>query len=213
MIPIRIAVADDHPIVLDGLEQLFRLEPDFQLVARCREGEETLRTLRSARPDVLVLDVRMPGLDGIEVLRIIESEGLPTRVVLLTAALEDEQLLEALRLGVRGMVLKEMAPQVLISAVRAVANGGEWLERGLGGRAARKLLEREGSRREAAAVLTARELEVVRKIAAGKRNRAIAEELFITEGTVKIHLHNVYEKLGLGGRLELVLWAKKAGVG
>ncbi|NJL27947.1 MAG: response regulator transcription factor [Thermoanaerobaculia bacterium] len=209
---IRVAIADDHPIVLDGLEQLFRLEPDFALVARCRDGRETLRMVAAQTPDVLVLDVRMPQGDGLEVLRTLEREGAATRVVLLTAAVEDDQLLEALRLGARGVVLKEMAPQVLVSAVRAVAAGGEWLERGLGGRAARKLLEREQQRRDATDVLTAREIEVVRKVAAGKRNRAIANELFISEGTVKIHLHNVYDKLRCDGRLALVLWAKQHGL-
>src|SRR5215218_198733 len=111
---IRLILADDHPIVLDGLVQLFRVEPDFEIVARCRDGEEALREVRVHRPDVLVLDVRMPRLDGLEVLRMVRQEELATRVVLLTAAVEEEQLVEALRLGVGGVVLKEMAPHLLL---------------------------------------------------------------------------------------------------
>ncbi|HLE83139.1 MAG TPA: response regulator transcription factor, partial [Thermoanaerobaculia bacterium] len=130
-----LVLADDHPIILDGLEQLFRLEEGLEVVARCRDGEETLQAVRCHAPDILVLDVRMPGADGIEVLHALEQEGLATRVVLLTAGLEDEQLLDAIRSGARGVVLKDMAPQLLVEAVRTVLAGGQWLEKGLGGRA------------------------------------------------------------------------------
>lgn len=207
-----LVLADDHPIVLDGLEQLFQLEEGLEVVARCRDGEETLQAVRSLAPDVLVLDVRMPGGDGIEVLRALEGEGLATRVVLLTAGLEDEQLLDAIRAGARGVVLKDMAPQLLVEAVRTVLGGGQWLEKGLGGRALTRLLQRERGLAEAARHLTPRELEIVRMVARGLRNRAIADRLYITEGTVKVHLHNIYEKLGVDGRVELTLYAQEKGL-
>jgi DNA-binding NarL/FixJ family response regulator len=207
-----LVLADDHPIVLDGLEQLFRLEAGLDVVARCRDGEETLQAVRSLAPDVLVLDVRMPGGDGLAVLHTLEEEGLPTRVVLLTAGLEDEQLLEAIRAGARGVVLKDMAPQLLVEAVRTVLGGGQWLEKGLGGRALTRLLQRERGLAEAARHLTPRELEIVRMVASGLRNRAIADRLYITEGTVKVHLHNIYEKLGVDGRVELTLYAQEKGL-
>lgn len=207
-----LVLADDHPIVLDGLEQLFRLEAGLEVVARCRDGEETLQAVRSLAPDVLVLDVRMPGGDGLAVLHTLEEEGLPTRVVLLTAGLEDEQLLEAIRAGARGVVLKDMAPQLLVEAVRTVLGGGQWLEKGLGGRALTRLLQRERGLAEAARHLTPRELEIVRMVASGLRNRAIADRLYITEGTVKVHLHNIYEKLGVDGRVELTLYAQEKGL-
>jgi two-component system, NarL family, nitrate/nitrite response regulator NarL len=212
MAALRLLLADDHPIVLDGLEQLFRLEPDFEVVGRCRDGEETLRRVRELLPDVLVLDVRMPGRDGVEVLRALDEEKLPTRVVLLTAAVDDDQLLEAIRLGAGGVVLKETAPQLLVDAVRQVHAGGQWLEQGLGGRALRKLLTREAGQREAAQRLTPREVEIVRMVARGMRNRAIGERLFISEGTVKIHLHNIYEKVKVQGRVELTLYAHERGL-
>ncbi|HUP24968.1 MAG TPA: response regulator transcription factor [Thermoanaerobaculia bacterium] len=212
MTPIRVVLSDDHPIVLDGLEQLFAVENDFQVLARCRNGEETLEAVRRLSPDVLVLDIRMPGVDGLSVLQELEVAGLPTRVVLLTAAVGDEQLVEAIRLGARGVVLKETAPQLLVEAVREVHGGGEWLEKGLVGRALRRLMDRESGLREAIQTLTTRELEIARLVAEGLRNRAIGERLFITEGTVKIHLHRIYEKLGVDGRLELALYAREKGL-
>lgn len=210
--PIRLILADDHPIVLDGLEQLFRLEPDFQVVACCRDGEETLKALRHHLPDILVLDIRMPRGDGLAVLRAMAGERLATRVVLLTAALEEEQLVEALELGVGGVVLKEMAPRLLVEAVREVHGGGRWLDKGSSHRALDRLLQRQAGSREAARLLTPRELEIVRMVARGLRNRAIAEQLFITEGTVKIHLHNIYQKVEVDGRLELALYAQSRGL-
>lgn len=209
---IRLLLADDHPIVLDGLEQLFRLEQDIEIVARCRDGEETLRALQVYRPDVVVLDIRMPRGDGLDVLRGIEAGGLLTRVVLLTAALEEDQLVEALRLGVGGVVLKEMAPQLLVEAVREVHAGRRWLDKGSMDRALGRLLQKEESRREAAGDLTPRELEIVCMVARGLRNRAIAEKLFISEGTVKIHLHNIYQKIEVDGRLELAVYAQRKGL-
>ena len=209
---ISLVLADDHPIVLDGLEQLFGVEPDMQVLARCRSGTETLEALRTEPADVLVLDLRMSGLDGLAVLQEIAKEGWRTRTVLLTAAIADEQLVEAIRLGARGVVLKESAPQLLVQAVRAVHAGGEWLEQGLVGRALRRLVARDHGLREAMRTLTPRELEIARLIAEGLRNRAVAERLFISEGTVKIHLHKIYEKLGVDGRLELALYARERGL-
>jgi DNA-binding NarL/FixJ family response regulator len=207
-----LVLADDHPIVLDALEQLFRLEDGLEVVGRCRDGEATLQAVRTLEPDVLVLDVRMPGPDGLDVLRALDAERSATRVVLLTAELEDDQLLEAIRAGARGVVLKDMAPQLLVEAVRTVLGGGQWLEKGLGGRALTKLLQRERGLQEATRHLTPREMEIVRMVAQGLRNRAIAEKVHITEGTVKVHLHNIYEKLGVDGRVELTLYAQGKGL-
>lgn len=210
--PIRLVLADDHPLVLDGLEQLFGLARDFTVMARCRDGEETLKALRLYRPDVLILDVRMPRLDGLEVLRFLQHENLPTRVVLLTADLEEAQLLEALQLGVGGIVLKEMAPRLLVDAVREVHTGGRWVDKGSANRALEKLLRRDEESRDAEPSLTPRELEIVRRVARGLRNRTIAEELLISEGTVKIHLHNIYQKLEVNGRGELAFHARSKGL-
>lgn len=207
---IRLLLADDHPIVLDGLEQLFRFEEDCTVVGRCRDGVETLRRLHELRPDVLVLDVRMPRSDGLEVLRAIAAGVSPTRVVLLTAAIDDDELLAAIRTGAQGVVLKEAAPERLIEAVRTVAAGGTWLEPGLVSRALGRAAAAAAAEEDKP--LTPREREIVSSVARGLRNREIAEQLHIAEGTVKIHLHHIYDKLRVKGRVELVLLAQERGL-
>lgn len=209
---IRLVLADDHPILLDGLERLFQLEPDFQVLARCADGAEALRAVANHRPDVLILDLGMPVKDGLTVLRELRSLKLPTAVVVLTASLDEDDLLEAIQLGARGFLAKGLAPDLIVKCVRKVHAGEQWLEPGLVVRAAEKLSRRQAAGREVGRVLTARELEIVRLVATGRRNKAIAEALSISEGTVKIHLHNVYEKLGLDGRLALVLYAQDNGL-
>jgi len=210
--PIRVILADDHPIILHGLENLFRLEMDFQVLACCTEGESTLRAVRHYQPDVLLLDILMPGMDGLEVLRQLRKENLSTRVVILTAALDEEALLEAIRLGVQGVVLKELAPQLLVHCIRKVHAGGQWIDPSLAKQALDKMSRREAGAREIGALLTPREIDIVRMVARGLRNKEIAEKLFISEGTVKIHLHNIYEKLNVDGRLSLLRCAQEKGL-
>jgi DNA-binding NarL/FixJ family response regulator len=211
-VTIRIVVADDHPFILDGLDQLFRAESDCEIVARSTDGEEALRAVETYRPDVLVLDVRMPRLDGIELLRRMHALQLPTKVVLLTASLDDARLLEAFRLGASGLVLKESAPRLLVQSVRQVANGEQsWNGKAIAG-ALRLVLQREQAVAAASSVLTARELEVTRMVASGLRNKEIASRLDITEGTVKFHLHGIYEKLRIDGRYALMSYARDHGL-
>ncbi|HEX6096264.1 MAG TPA: response regulator transcription factor [Thermoanaerobaculia bacterium] len=209
---IRIVVADDHPFILDGLDQLFRAEGDCEIVARSTDGEEALRAIQTFRPDVLVLDVRMPRVDGIELLRRMHALQLPTKVVLLTASLDDGRLLEAFRLGASGLVLKESAPRLLVQSVRQVASGEQsWNGKAIAG-ALRLVLQREQAVAAASSVLTARELEVTRMVASGLRNKEIAARLNITEGTVKFHLHGIYEKLQIDGRYALMSYARDHGL-
>jgi len=210
--PITLVLADDHPIVLNGLEALFALEEDFQVLARCLTGDVVVPTVRQNRPDVLLLDIRMPAMDGMEVLRQLREEKLPTRVVLLAASFEEEQVIEALRLGVRGLVLKEQAPPLLVQCVRKVFAGGQWIEQQASGLALEALLRREAGAREAAGILTPRELDLVRLAAAGLRNKEIAHRLGIGQGTVKMHLHNVYQKLGVDSRVSLAMYARAKGL-
>ncbi len=209
---IRILLADDHPIVLDGLEGLFRIEPDIKVVGRCLSGDEVLPALRTLKPDLLLLYIRMPRMDGMEVLRALHREGLGTKVVLLAASFEDDQVVEGLRLGARGMVLKELAPPLMIECVRRVYEGGQWIEQEASGRALERLLKREAAEKEASRDLTPRELELVRLAASGLRNREMSSRLAISEGTVKMHLHNVYRKLKLENRVELANYARAKGL-
>jgi DNA-binding NarL/FixJ family response regulator len=211
-VPIRIAIADDHAIVLHGLKRLFDGEAEFDVVQTCANGDEAIAVARSGTVDVLLLDVKMPGLSGIDVLRSLSAEHLTCATILLTAALSDADAVEGLRLGARGIVLKESSPETLLECIRSVARGERWIDSDTMSRALDTIARRESLARDADRVLTARELEIVRMIAQGLRNRAIAERLSITEGTVKIHLHNVYEKLGLDGRMELMLHAQRQGL-
>ncbi|HEX2059137.1 MAG TPA: response regulator transcription factor [Thermoanaerobaculia bacterium] len=205
---IRIAIADDHPFILDGLEQLFRGERDCEVVARAMNGQEALQAVEKYRPDVLVLDVRMPRMDGIELLRRLQHLSVPTRVVLLTASLDDARLLEAFRLGAMGLVLKESAPRLLVQSVRQVASGEQsWNGTAIAG-ALRLMLQREQTAAAVSSTLTPRELEVTRMVAEGLRNKEIASRLDITEGTVKFHLHSIYEKLQIDGRYALITYAR-----
>jgi DNA-binding NarL/FixJ family response regulator len=209
---IRVVLADDHPIFLDGLAQLLALESDIEVAARCVDGDEALRAVRELLPDILVLDLRMPGTDGLAVLRRLREERLPTRVVVLTAVLQEEDAQTAVDLGVRGVVLKEMAPRLLIQCLRKVSAGERWLEMRSAARTIDRLLQQQAGTREASAVLTQRELEIVRLVVRGLRNKEIAARLSITEGTVKVHLHSVYTKLEVGDRLALMRWAESRGL-
>ena len=210
--PIRLVVADDHPIVLQGLQHLFDRQADFEVVATCTDTDATIDAVRSRRPDVLVLDLRMPGQGGLGVLRALEHAGARCPTVLLTAAVTDAEVMEAVRLGASGLVLKESPPDTLLDCIRRVHDGGEWIDGDTASRAVRGVIAREEATRAAAETLTPRELEIVRMVAQGLRNKTIAERLSISEGTVKVHLHNIYEKLEIGGRLELVLCAQRKGL-
>jgi len=209
---IRLVVADDHPLILDALQHLFRLEEDFQLLACCRNGTETLQAVKDCQPDVLILDIRMPGQDGLAVLRAMRQEHSPTRVVLLTAGLEEHEMLEAIQLGEQGVVLKEMASHLLVQCVRTVDAGGHWVERHAGSRALETMLLHQDSMRDVMGLLTSRERELVCLVAKGLRNKSIANTLSISEGTVKIHLHNIFKKLSIDSRLGLTLYARDKGL-
>ena len=204
---IRLILVDDHPIVLGGLQQLLQRQPDFAVLAACPDADSAMSAMRREMPDVLVLDLRMPGSDGLEFLRRLADAGMTCTSVLLTAAIEDAEVQEAVRLGVSGLVMKDSTPDTLVECVRCVHGGGQWLDPEIVGRAFRSALERETAAREMA--LTPREIEIVRMVAEGLRNRVIATRLSISEGTVKVHLHNIYDKLGVDGRLELTLVAQQ----
>lgn len=151
---ISLVLADDHPLILNGLVNLFNLEGDFYTVALCKDGYETIEAVRKHRADVVILDINMPKKDGLEVAREIRKEKLPPRVVLLTAEIDDEQLLESVRQGVSGIVLKEMAPQLLVQCIRKVHAGEQWIERRSSQLALEKVLRREAGARELASHLT-----------------------------------------------------------
>jgi DNA-binding NarL/FixJ family response regulator len=202
---ISVVIADDHPIVLAGLETLLQREPGISVVDRCADGVETLRAVRKHNADILILDLRMPRADGLAVLQQMHAERATTKVIILAAVIEDDVLLEAIRLGARGVVLKETAPQCLVDCVREVHAGRQWYEQRALVDAMERFVRREVASKEMTSVLSRREVDVVRAVAQGLRNREIAERLGIAEGTVKLHLHTIYTKLGVDGRTALIV--------
>ena len=207
--PIRVVLADDHPLLLGGLDQLLSLERDIRVVARCPNGNEALAAIARERPHVAVVDLTMPGRSGLDLLRELAAIRSSVRLVLLTARIEHEQVLEAMKLGVAGIVLKESAPLQILDCIRRVATGEQWIDHVIGSRTLDAVLRRQAGAAKAAAVLTSREVEVVRNVARGLRNKEIADLLSITEGTVKAHLRTIFEKLAIDSRTKLIVYARE----
>lgn len=209
---IRLLIADDHPLVLAGLDDLFRSAADVEVVARCSSGDQVLPAIDDSRPDVVLLDKQMPGRDGMAILRDLQAMQDAPRAVLLTASMSEDDMLEALRSGAHGVVLKNMPARLLVDCVRKVARGEQWVEKESLGRAIEKLLKREAGEEEVRRLLTPRELEIVRMVAAGLRNSEIAARLFVSEGTVRSHLYNIFQKLHIRNRTELSAFARDKGL-
>jgi DNA-binding NarL/FixJ family response regulator len=207
---IRILVADDHPVVRDGLIAMLGTQPDFEVVGAAATGREALRLAQAARPDVILLDLEMPELDGVEVMRELRAACPEAQALVFTAFDTDERIHAALKAGARGYLLKGAPRDELFNAVRVVSQGGSLLQPVV----ASKLLQR--MRAPAAAAdpdpLTTREHEVLRLLAEGKVNKEIALALTISERTVKFHVSSILGKLGAGNRTEAVRLAVQRGL-
>ncbi len=206
----RILVADDHPILRHGLRKLLEEEPGFSVVGEASDGTEAVRLARALKPDILLLDLAMPRKGGMEALRELADSTENTRIIVLTAAIDKAQLVEALQLGARGVVLKNSATELLVESIRAVMRGECWVAREtVGGlvQALQKLMPSTRSGPRNTFGLTPRELEIIETIVAGYTNKDIAYRFSISEQTVKHHLTNIFDKLGVHNRLELALFA------
>jgi two-component system, NarL family, nitrate/nitrite response regulator NarL len=204
---ISIVVADDHPVVLHGVADVLRFNSDMNVVAVCSDGATALDAIRKWLPNVAVLDIAMPGLSGLDVLATIAADGLATKVVLLAATASDEQIARAVAGGVRGIVLKEEALTELVQCIRAVAEGRQWLPLARVNAALERESERRSTSQRLTQLLTIRERQVVLLIADGLSNKEIGRRLELSEGTVKIHLHNIYQKLHVNNRTSLATLA------
>jgi two-component system, NarL family, nitrate/nitrite response regulator NarL len=205
---IRVLVADDHTIFRDGLRKLLNSDDNIAIVGEAKNGTECIELLNKLQPDVLLLDLRMPDKDGLAVLEEVNFHNLPTRVVVLTAAEDDRDVVRAMRLGARGVVLKQSATDLLVQSIHRVHAGEIWLDNRMTAEVMKAFSHssESGQRREKT-LLTDREREIVQHVAQGFRNKEIGQKLFISEQTVKNHLHNIFDKLGLSDRLELALYA------
>jgi DNA-binding NarL/FixJ family response regulator len=204
---VRILVADDHPVLREGLVAVLGTQPDFEVVGEAADGAEAVRLAGALRPDVILLDLEMPGVDGVEALEGLRDAGSEAHAIVFTAYDTDERILGALRAGARGYLLKGASRQEIFDAVRTVHAGGSLLEPGV----TTRLLDhvREGDQRES---LTPRELEVLSLISEGLHNSEIAARLFVTERTVKFHVSSILAKLGADNRTEAVAIATRRGL-
>src|SRR5213593_3788518 len=209
--PIRLVIAEGHQIVRLGLERFLGSIEDFTVVATATDGPESLAAVRAHTPDVVVLDIRLSGKSGLEVACDILKAGLPTRIVLVPEAIDDRESLEAFRLGIHGVLLKEMAPGLLVQCIRKVLAGGRWVELESLRRAVENLLRDEALPRPVASPLTPAEVRVAELLVRGARNKEIADHLGVSESTIKNHLHNTYTKLNLSSRGELARWYRTVG--
>lgn len=209
---IRIVIADDHPIFRDGLRKLLSLEEDFRVVAEARDGKEVLEVLEEHQPDILLLDLKMPGLDGLTALQKLQNSRTKTKVIVLTASEDKNQFVQAMKFGTCGIVLKQTATELLIKSIRKVHAGEIWLDSHTTAAVMRQFSSPMesvplGSRDRDRSPLSQREREIVVLVAQGFKNKEMAEKMFISEQTVKNHLHNIFDKLGVSDRLELALYA------
>lgn len=205
---VRVAIADSYPIVLDGLEQLFRLEPGIEVVGRASTHEDVLRFVAESVADVFIVDPRMFDDPIGELVRI---SGGETRIVVFTSEVDEDEAIAMIRAGVRGVVLKHMRSEQLLSCVRRVAKGHIWIEKSSVARALEKMIRQEAQIQQVTDVLSRREIDVLRLAAQGMRNREIGNRLGLDEPTVKSLLHAVYEKLNLRTRIELTDFARTRG--
>ena len=208
---IDIVIADAHAILREGVRKLLECEREMRVVGEASDGEEAVRVVGELKPQVLLLDLAMSKKTGLEALRELSKLGLPTHTIILTAAIEREQVVEALQLGARGIVMKHSAMNVLLESIRCVISGKHWVDQDSVPHLIQAVRSMEPPLRASAAKqdfgLTPREMQIIALIVAGYTNKDLAKELKISQNTTKHHLTNIFNKLGVSNRLELVLYA------
>jgi two-component system, NarL family, nitrate/nitrite response regulator NarL len=204
--PVSVVVADDHPAVLYGITEILRAQPDISVVATCGAGESATAAIKQFTPNVAVLDIIMPDLSGLDVLLNIKKDGIKTRVVLLTAAATDERILAAMTSGAKGLLFKDAAPDNLVDCIRDVAKGKLCFPNDLMDSALERKIGQQADSECSIEALTPREAQVALLVSEGLSNKLMAWQLNMAEGTVKVYLHRIYEKLGIPNRTALCAW-------
>ena len=214
---IRVVIADDHPIVRDGLRRLLSVEADIDVVGEAADGQQLLDHMQEWMPDVILLDLRMPNTDGLAALQALNSTKNPAKVIILTASEDKNEFVQAMKLGCAGIVLKQTSADLIVKSIRKVNAGEIWLDAHTTAAVMRQFATAEaaaasGIKGRERAPLSTREREIVALVAQGYKNKEMAEKMFISEQTVKNHLHNIFDKLGVSDRLELALYAIHKGL-
>jgi DNA-binding NarL/FixJ family response regulator len=209
---IRVLIADDHAVVREGLRAFLALQDEIEVVGEAADGEEAVAAVRRLTPDVALVDLVMPRVDGIEAITRIRADSPQTRVIVLTSFADDDTMLPAVRAGAAGYLLKDVEPSELVRAIRAVHGGDALLHPTVVAELMREVRRDDAPPRPAPTVLTAREQDVLRLIARGRANKAIAFELGVAEKTVKTHVSNILSKLDLTDRTQAALYAVREGL-
>lgn len=218
MTPIRIAIADDQALFREGIRTVLSLVPDFHIVGEARDGREAIELARCLRPDVILMDLRMPGCGGVDATQVITREGLPSRVLVLTTFENDEDVSSAISAGALGYLLKDVPSEKLAEAIRLAARGQSALEPSVAAKLVRQFAKLQNQQTRAVSPqaliepLSTRELQVLRRLGEGRSNKEIAADLSIAEGTVKNHMSQVLAKLGALDRTQAALRARELGL-
>ncbi|MDO8685388.1 MAG: response regulator transcription factor [Clostridiales bacterium] len=211
MSKIRVLIADDHPMIRQGLKQILEMEEDMDVVAQASNGREAVRLAREHKPDIILMDINMPEMDGLQAIREIKKSAMPSRVIMLTIHEDREYLFKALQIGAEGYVLKDAETSVLVSAIRSVNNGQAYIQPNMTRQLVtefNRIVTNEKVKKDEN-TLTSRELDVIVLIAEGMINKEIGKKLFISEKTVKNHVSNIFRKLDVSDRTQAAIYAYK----
>lgn len=206
--PIKVLIVDDQPLICDGISKLLEGEKEIQVIGTAYSGEEAIEKANKLKPDIILMDIRMPGIDGIEATKIIKSNNPSIQIIAISVYEEDELVIQMFQAGAVGYILKDISLENLVKAIKNVYRGNAIINP----RISRKLVRMLTEDKNTDTVLTPREVEILRELARGKSNKEIGEKLYISESTVKTHISHIFQKIGVRSRSEAIIYAVKKGL-